>query len=63
MRAGSILALQSSGAIMASCRSNPGETNMAATGMTSLQARKEERRLGGVEDDAMAAKARRSSTS
>ena len=44
MRTGSILGLQSSGAIMASLRSNTGDTNIAATGMIDWQVRKEERR-------------------
>jgi hypothetical protein len=52
MRTGSILALNSSGAIIASCRSKVGDMNMAATGIMPWQARKEGRRLGGaVEDD------------
>ena len=51
MRTGSILGLNSSGAIMASCRSKDGDINMAATGIMPWQSRKEERRLGGAADD------------
>jgi hypothetical protein len=45
--------LQSSGAIMASLRSNAGDTNIAATGMIDWQVRNDGRRLGAAEDDDM----------
>lgn len=51
MRTGSILGLQSSGAIIASLRSKAGEINMAATGIISLQERNEARRLAGADGD------------